>query len=90
MLFAWFVKYVLILYQIEALSESTMSNKSFYYQEPFPLKKDDTVYYLLSRDYVSVAEFAGQEVLKVDPEALTLLAQHAFHNASFMLSLAQL
>ncbi len=30
-------------------------------------------------------EFAGQEVLKVDPQALTLLAQHAFHDASFML-----
>jgi fumarate hydratase class I len=30
-----------------------------------PLKKDDTEYYLLSSDYVSVAEFAGQEVLKL-------------------------
>ncbi len=62
-----------------------MSNKPFVYQDPFPLKKDDTEYYLLSSDYVSVAEFAGQEVLKVDPQALTLLAQHAFHDASFML-----
>ena len=61
-----------------------MSNKPFVYQDPFPLKKDDTEYYLLSSDYVSVAEFAGQEVLKVDPQALTLLAQHAFHDASFM------
>ena len=48
-------------------------------------QKDDTEYYLLSSDYVSVAEFAGREVLKVDPQALTLLAQHAFHDASFML-----
>ena len=62
-----------------------MSNKPFVYQDPFPLKKNDTEYYLLSSDYVSVAEFAGQEVLKVDPQALTLLAQHAFHDASFML-----
>ena len=62
-----------------------MSNKPFVYQDPFPLKKDDTEYYLLSSDYVSVAEFAGQEVLKVEPQALTLLAQHAFHDASFML-----
>ena len=61
-----------------------MSNKPFVYQDPFPLKKDDTEYYLLSRDYVSVAEFAGQQVLKVEPQALTLLAQHAFHDASFM------
>lgn len=29
-----------------------MSNKPFVYQDPFPLKKDDTEYYLLSSDYV--------------------------------------
>ena len=62
-----------------------MSNKPFYYQDPFPLAKDDTEYYLLSRDYVSVANFDGEEVLKVDPKALTLLAKQAFHDASFML-----
>ncbi|ALV92622.1 MULTISPECIES: class I fumarate hydratase FumA [Pantoea] len=62
-----------------------MSNKPFYYQNPFPLAKDDTEYYLLSRDYVSVAEFDGEEILKVDPKALTLLAKQAFHDASFML-----
>lgn len=62
-----------------------MPNKAFHYQEPFPLKKDETEYYLLSSDYVSVSEFEGQEVLKVDPKALTLLTQHAFHDASFML-----
>ncbi|MEE9684368.1 class I fumarate hydratase FumA [Lelliottia amnigena] len=62
-----------------------MSNKPFYYQNPFPLEHDDTEYYLLTKDHVSVAEFAGQEILKVDPEALTLLAQQAFHDAAFML-----
>ncbi|XTZ40184.1 class I fumarate hydratase FumA [Salmonella enterica] len=62
-----------------------MSNKPFVYQNPFPLAKDNTEYYLLSREYVSVADFDGQEVLKVEPEALTLLAQRAFHDASFML-----
>ncbi len=69
----------------DVVSERTMPNKAFHYQEPFPLKKDETDYYLLSKDYVSVGEFEGQEVLKVDPQALTLLAQHAFHDASFML-----
>ncbi|EHM48372.1 fumarate hydratase class I [Yokenella regensburgei ATCC 43003] len=63
----------------------TMSNKPFVYQDPFPLSKDDTEYYLLSNEYVSVTEFDGQPVLKVEPEALTLLAQQAFHDASFML-----
>lgn len=62
-----------------------MSNKPFYYQNPFPLAKDDTEYYLLSREHVSVASFEGEEVLKVAPEALTLLAQQTFHDASFML-----
>jgi len=62
-----------------------MSNKPFYYQNPFPLAKDDTEYYLLSREHVSVASFEGEEVLKVAPEALTLLAQQAFHDVSFML-----
>ena len=62
-----------------------MSNKPFYYQDPFPLKKDDTEYYLLTDKHVSVAQFEGEEILKVEPEALTLLAHQAFHDASFML-----
>ncbi|MFG1175524.1 class I fumarate hydratase FumA [Erwiniaceae bacterium CAU 1747] len=62
-----------------------MSKKPFHYQTPFPLAKEDTEYYLLTRDHVSVSEFEGQPILKVEPQALTLLAQHAFHDASFML-----
>lgn len=62
-----------------------MSNKPFHYQNPFPLQQDDTEYYLLSSEHISVTHFEGQEVLKVEPQALTLLAQQAFHDASFML-----
>ncbi|HCB1499157.1 TPA: fumarate hydratase [Klebsiella michiganensis] len=62
-----------------------MSTKPFVYQEAFPLAKDETEYYLLSKEHVSVAEFEGQEILKVEPQALTLLAQQAFHDAAFML-----
>ncbi|MFC6377059.1 class I fumarate hydratase FumA [Tatumella terrea] len=65
-----------------------MSTIPFHYQDPFPVAEDDTDYYLLSSDYVSVAEFEGQEILKVAPEALTLLAQQAFHDTSFMLRTA--
>lgn len=36
--------------------------------------KDSTEYYLLTKDYVSVENFDGKEVLKVEPEALTRLA----------------
>ncbi|MBK4784740.1 MAG: fumarate hydratase [Pantoea sp. Pent] len=67
------------------LSEPTCRTNPSTYQNPFPLAKDDTEYYLLSRDHVSVANFDGEKVLKVDPKALTLLAQQAFHDASFML-----
>ena len=62
-----------------------MSNKPFIYQAPFPMGKDNTEYYLLTSDYVSVADFDGETILKVEPEALTLLAQQAFHDAAFML-----
>ncbi|MDD2244778.1 MAG: fumarate hydratase [Dysgonamonadaceae bacterium] len=63
-----------------------MATKPFKYQEPFPkVSKDNTEYYLLSKDYVSVSEFEGEEVLKVQPEALTLLSQHAFRDVEFLL-----
>jgi len=62
-----------------------MATPPFSYQETFPMGKDTTEYYLLSKDYVSTASFEGQEILKVQPEALTLLAQHAFHNVEFLL-----
>jgi len=62
----------------------------FQYQDPFPLGKDDTEYYLLARDGVSVGEFEGQEILKVAPEALTALSKAAFHDCAFMLRPAHL
>ncbi|MDD4821105.1 MAG: fumarate hydratase [Bacteroidales bacterium] len=62
-----------------------MSNKPFKYQEPFPMSKDATEYYLLSKDFVSVSEFEGKEILKVQPEGLTLLAKQAFRDVEFLL-----
>ena len=59
--------------------------KEFKYQEPFPLWKEKTEYYLLTKDYVSVAEFDGQEVLKVDPAGLTALAHAAMRDCAFLL-----
>ncbi len=68
-----------------------MSNTPpFQYQDPFPLGKDTTEYQLLTRDHVSVAEFEGREILKVDPQALTQLAHAAMHDCSFMLRPAHL
>jgi len=57
----------------------------FSYQDPFPLGPDKTQYRLLTKDHVKVAEFDGQEVLKVGPEALTLLARECLRDVSFLL-----
>ena len=59
----------------------------FVYQEPFPLGKDETKYRKLegSEQYVSAVDFDGQNILKVDPEGLTTLANQAFKDVSFLL-----
>ncbi len=59
----------------------------FFYQDPFPLAKDKTKYYKVegSEKFVSVAKFDGQDVLKVAPEALTVLSNQAMKDISFML-----
>ncbi|MDD4430629.1 MAG: fumarate hydratase, partial [Bacteroidales bacterium] len=62
-----------------------MSAPEFKYQKPFPLGKDNTEYYLLSKDYVSSSLFEGREILKVQPEALRLLARTAMRDCSFLL-----
>ncbi|MFM1852633.1 MAG: hypothetical protein RIS54_2317 [Verrucomicrobiota bacterium] len=62
-----------------------MPAPAFHFQETFDLGPDDTTYRLLSREGVSTANFEGREILKVAPEALAFLAQHAFHDCSFML-----
>lgn len=62
-----------------------MAAPDFKYQEPFPLGKDETDYYLLSKGFVSVSQFEGKEILKIEPEGLTLLAKTAMHDCSFML-----
>lgn len=62
----------------------------FTYQEPFPLGKDETEYYPLSRTGVSTAEFAGQTILQVAPETLTELARAAFHDCAYLLRPAHL
>ncbi|MDR1122400.1 MAG: fumarate hydratase [Dysgonamonadaceae bacterium] len=57
----------------------------FKYQNPFPLGKDSTEYYLLTKEGVSVSTFEDSEILKVAPEALTRLANACFHDCSFYL-----
>ena len=57
----------------------------FHYQAPFPLGEDTTEYYLLTKDYVSVSEFEGKPILKIEKEALTAMANAAFRDVSFLL-----
>jgi len=47
--------------------------------------EDETEYELLTTDHVGVEEFRGEEVLVVQPEGLTFLAEKAMHDAAFFL-----
>ena len=59
----------------------------FKYAPMFQLGKDETEYYKIpgSEKYVSVGSFEGHEMLKVEKEALTILANTAFRDVSFLL-----
>ena len=58
---------------------------AFKYAPMFQIGKDDTEYYLLTKDGVSVSEFEGKQILKVSSEALTKLANTAFRDVNFLL-----
>ena len=59
----------------------------FKYEPMFQLGEDKTEYYKVpgSEQYVSTSEFEGHKILKVFPEALTLMSNTAFRDVSFML-----
>jgi fumarate hydratase class I len=59
----------------------------FTYQNPFPVEADKTEYYKIegSEKYVSTVNFDGKDVLKIDPEALTVLSNAAMKDISFLL-----
>ena len=59
----------------------------FKYEPMFQLGEDKTEYYKVpgSEQYVSTSEFEGHKILKVSPEALTLMSNTAFRDVSFML-----
>jgi fumarate hydratase class I len=58
---------------------------TFHYQRQFPLGKDKTQYRLLTDDFVETTDFGGESMLKVDPKALTYLAETAMRDISFRL-----
>ncbi|MBW1886833.1 MAG: fumarate hydratase [Deltaproteobacteria bacterium] len=62
----------------------------FIYQEPFPMGDDSTEYRLLTKDHVSTGQFEGRQITKIDPAALTLLAEEAFRDVSHLLRTSHL
>ena len=60
-----------------------MSDAGFH--ELFPLREDQTPYRKLTGDYVATAAFEGERVVKVAPEALTLLAREAMIDCQHLL-----
>ncbi|KAM3576299.1 hypothetical protein VYU27_001831 [Nannochloropsis oceanica] len=65
---------------------ATQAAPSFHYQELFDLTPDEaTPYRKLTSDYVSTFNMNGQEFLKVEPEALRLLASQAMVDIAHLL-----
>jgi fumarate hydratase class I len=67
-----------------------MATPPFVYQDPLPLAGDDTEYRFLSKEGISTAQFEGKEILKVEPQVLSFLAQQAFRDTAFLLRTSHL
>jgi fumarate hydratase class I len=57
----------------------------FNFQSMLSLGPDTAPYRSISTDFVAVSDFKGQEVLEVQPEALSLLAETAMHDIAHYL-----
>ncbi len=62
----------------------------FSYSELLPLKHHDTPWRLLTKDHVSTFEAQGRTFLKVDPQALTVIAKAAMRDIAHLLRPAHL
>jgi fumarate hydratase class I len=67
----------------DARGSEAMSEFSF--REMFPLGPDETPYRKITGDYVATIGVGGERVLRVDPEALSLLAFEAFKDIAHLL-----
>ena len=59
--------------------------EEFSFQEIFPLGPDTTNYRQLTTEFVKAATFDGKKIVKVEKEALTLLAFEAVKDISHLL-----
>lgn len=57
----------------------------FKYAPMFQHGKDETEYYLLTKEHVSVGDFEGKPILKVESEGLTRMINQAFRDVNFLL-----
>ena len=55
------------------------------YSEMFPLSDDQTPYRKISSDHVSTQPFNGSDIVTIEPAALSLLTETAFHDISHFL-----
>ncbi len=62
-----------------------MTVTEFAYSPMFPLDPPPTPWRKLSDEHVSILEVDGERVLRVEPEALELLAREAFHDIAHFL-----
>lgn len=67
-----------------------MANDSFRYQAPLQLGDDTTRYRCLSTEGVSTTHFEGETILRVEPAALTLLAETAMYDIAHFLRTSHL
>src|SRR5271168_4200523 len=65
------------------MAERDMSEST--YHELFPLGADQVPYRKLTSDHVSTGNFEGRRIVKIEPEALTLLAAQAFNDSAHLL-----
>ena len=57
----------------------------FNYSPIFPVSIDETEYIKISDLYVTTSKINNEEILIIDPKALTLLSQRAFKDVSHLL-----
>ena len=68
-----------------AMKRETRSMAAQSHYPMFPLGDDKTQYRKITSDHVGTVEFDGQTILKVDPEALRVLAEEAFGDINHLL-----
>ncbi|PIS47862.1 MAG: fumarate hydratase [Elusimicrobia bacterium CG08_land_8_20_14_0_20_51_18] len=64
----------------------TAKKEAFKYEKMFQLSPDKTEYRLLSKKFLKTVKGPGNaKILKIEPEALSLIAREAFRDISFLL-----